>query len=284
MRTSLSSSSREALDGDNNRDLEPGDAEKRVDVNSRGKSIYSQLSVSYEANERDATTERSRFWTDLSSAWRVMLLSDGSVTRHLSLLDFDEGDEGEAVKGDFSTRTRANDDRAQKTEVEVISMKRCERGCGEPEDVVKIRGPLVEREVFLYKREVLLVGGGSTSDEEVDDSDSDEDRIKIAMDEENRKKKVVPLVYACSWWNAAAADRFMKNREETMWSNLRTQNVELYREVRRVYLGKNKELAKKFGCEDPENAEIWGRHYIFWSGGEPITVVYEAFSPKIKLR
>ena len=74
MRTSLSSSSREAFDGDNNRDLEPGDAEKRVDMNSRGKSIYSQLSVSYEANERDATTERSRFWTDLSSAWRVLLL------------------------------------------------------------------------------------------------------------------------------------------------------------------------------------------------------------------
>ena len=89
-------------------------------------------------------------------------------------------------------------------------------------------------------------------------------------------------MYACSWWNANALEKFMKKREETMWSNLRKENVELYREVRRVYLGKNRRLAKAFGCEDLDE-EIWARHYIFWSGGEPVTVVFEAFSPKIEL-
>jgi len=136
-------------------------------------------------------------------------------------------------------------------------MKPCGRDSSQPEDVVKIKGPLVQREVYLRYA----------------------DAKKREKEEENYPP---PLVYACSWWNANALEKFMKKREETMWSNLRKQNVELYREVRRVYLGKNRRLAKAFGLEDLDE-EIWARHYIFWSGGEPVTVVFEAFSPKIEL-
>ena len=47
----------------------------------------------------------------------------------------------------------------------------------------------------------------------------------------------------------------MKKREETMWSNLRKENVELYREVRRVYLGEEQEVGesvrmRRFGRGD----------------------------------
>ena len=90
---------------------------------------------------------------------------------------------------------------------------------------------------------------------------------KVNFVPKKNKNPNPPLVYACSWWNANALEKFMKKREETMWSNLRKENVELYREVRRVYLGKNRRLAKAFGCEDLDEA-IWARHYIFWSGGE----------------
>jgi chorismate lyase len=27
---------------------------------------------------------------------------------------------------------------------------------------------------------------------------------------------------------------------------------------------------------------FWGRHYIFWHGGKPMTVVYEVFNPRLE--
>ena len=59
---------------------------------------------------------------------------------------------------------------------------------------------------------------------------------------------------------------------------MRQGNVELYREVRRVYMGDNEELARIFGCDGP----FWGRHYIFWHDQKPMTVVYEVFNPALE--
>jgi chorismate lyase len=42
-----------------------------------------------------------------------------------------------------------------------------------------------------------------------------------------------------------------------------------------VYYGESEGLEAAFG----ERGPFWGRHYIFWSGGAPITVVYEVFNP-----
>ena len=212
--------------------------------------------LQYTATEREAMDRKnSLLWQKLSPAWRVLLLSDGSVTRHLSVLGgkgflSDDDDDKDATS---SLLSESN------VKVEVTSMKPCARDKSQPEDVVKIKGPLVQREVYLRYDDDGEGGGGG-----------------------KKNKNPPPLVYACSWWNANALEKFMKKREETMWSNLRKENVELYREVRRVYLGKNRRLAKAFGCEDLDE-EIWARHYIFWSGGEPVTVVFEAFSPKIEL-
>ena len=200
--------------------------------------------------------KNSLLWQKLTPAWRVLLLSDGSVTRHLSVLGgkgFLSDDDDDDKDATSSLLSESN------VKVEVTSMKPCARDKSQPEDVVKIKGPLVQREVYLR----------------YDDDGNDGEPKK-------NKNPNPPLVYACSWWNANALEKFMKKREETMWSNLRKENVELYREVRRVYLGKNRRLAKAFGCEDLDE-EIWARHYIFWSGGEPVTVVFEAFSPKIEL-
>jgi chorismate lyase len=202
--------------------------------------------------------KNSLLWQKLSPAWRVLLLSDGSVTRHLSVLGgkgFLSDDDDDDEDATSSLLSESN------VKVEVTSMKPCARDKSQPEDVVKIKGPLVQREVYLRYE---------------DDYDGNDGEPK------KNKNPNPPLVYACSWWNANALEKFMKKREETMWSNLRKENVELYREVRRVYLGKNRRLAKAFGCEDLDEA-IWARHYIFWSGGEPVTVVFEAFSPKIEL-
>ena len=215
--------------------------------------------LQYTATEREAMDRKnSLLWQKLSPAWRVLLLSDGSVTRHLSVLGgkgFLSDDDDDDKDATSSLLSESN------VKVEVTSMKPCARDKSQPEDVVKIKGPLVQREVYLRYE---------------DDYDGNDGEPK------KNKNPNPPLVYACSWWNANALEKFMKKREETMWSNLRKENVELYREVRRVYLGKNRRLAKAFGCEDLDE-EIWARHYIFWSGGEPVTVVFEAFSPKIEL-
>ena len=222
----------------------------------------------YSATEREAMQPTSLVYERLSPAWRVLLLSDGSVTRHLSLLGKRghthhrasgkmRGEDAAAeVNEDDVTEEDSNSTNGENTKVEVIRMKPCSRDPSQPEDVVKIKGPLMQREVYLRY-----------------------DAKRLSLEEEEEE---YPLVYACSWWNANALDKFMKKREETMWSNLRKQNVELYREVRRGYLGKNARLAKAFGCKDLDE-EIWARHYIFWSGGEPVTVVFEAFSPRIEL-
>ena len=215
--------------------------------------------LQYTATEREAMDRKnSLLWQKLTPAWRVLLLSDGSVTRHLSVLGgkgFLSDDDDDDKDATSSLLSESN------VKVEVTSMKPCARDKSQPEDVVKIKGPLVQREVYLRYE---------------DDYDGNDGEPK------KNKNPNPPLVYACSWWNANALEKFMKKREETMWSNLRKENVELYREVRRVYLGKNRRLAKAFGCEDLDE-EIWARHYIFWSGGEPVTVVFEAFSPKIEL-
>ena len=252
---------------------EEDDDDDEEETNNNGdKSSYETVSnpLSYAASEREAMDRNSSLlFARLSPAWRVLLLSDGSVTRHLSLLGKVVEEEEEEEDSTTEERRRSSDENeeeennggnnnnnSESTRVEVISMKPCGRDSSQPEDVVKIKGPLVQREVYL--------------------------RYADAKKREKEEDYPPPLVYACSWWNANALEKFMKKREETMWSNLRKQNVELYREVRRVYLGKNRRLAKAFGLEDLDE-EIWARHYIFWSGGEPVTVVFEAFSPKIEL-
>ena len=84
------------------------------------------------------------------------------------------------------------------------------------------------------------------------------------------------MVYAASWWSEDNFRKYMVDGSSPMWSNLRQGNVELYREVRRVYMGDNEELARIFGCDGP----FWGRHYIFWHDQKPMTVVYEVFGSR----
>lgn len=71
----------------------------------------------------------------------------------------------------------------------------------------------------------------------------------------------------------------------------------MFRDIRRVFRGENEMLAHTFRChhdgvadigdeavgEDDERIreELWGRSYVFWRNGEPLTLVYEVFSPAL---
>lgn len=41
-----------------------------------------------------------------------------------------------------------------------------------------------------------------------------------------------PLVYACSWWDAAQVDAYLQDKTKPIWVSLSQGHVELYREVR----------------------------------------------------
>ena len=60
--------------------------------------------------------------------------------------------------------------------------------------------------------------------------------------------------------------------------HLSERRTELFREVKRMYHGHSPVLEDAWALSGP----FWGRHYIFWHDGVPMTVVYEVFSPHLE--
>lgn len=163
-----------------------------------------------------------------------MLLSDGSVTRHLHL----------------ATGVAAT--------VEVLGMGRVAGGSTFPPPLPPGAELLAEP---LLQRRVLLKHGTTGQ----------------------------PLVYAVSWWNEEAAAAAVGAKPDApIWTSLAASRTELFRDIRSVTLGgcpalEAMLLGRVEGGSDPRSTPplFWGRHYIFWRGGRPLTVIYEAFSPAL---
>jgi chorismate lyase len=86
------------------------------------------------------------------------------------------------------------------------------------------------------------------------------------------------LAYAASWWNAGNVDDYLQNRSLPVWRSLSTLHTELYRDVRGLYYGHSPALETAF----EEKAPFWGRHYLFWHDRQPLTLIYEVFSPYLQ--
>jgi len=154
--------------------------------------------------------------TQLAPPWQILLLGDGSPTRHLQLLT------GEAI------------------EVDVIDMSPIGMAAdGLPDLIDQVPGPRLRRQVWLR----------TTSGQR--------------------------LAYATSWWEASHVDEYLQNRSLPIWSNLARLRTELYRDVQGLYYGHCADLQMAFG----ETGPFWGRHYLFWHHGRPLTLIYEVFSP-----
>jgi chorismate lyase len=152
----------------------------------------------------------------LAPTWQMLLLGDGSPTRHLQLLT------GEA------------------TEVDVIDMSAIGTDLdGAPRQIQVVPGPRVRRQVWL------------------------------------RTASGQRLAYATSWWEASHVDEYLQNRSLPIWASLTRLRTELYRDVQGIYFGHSLELERAFGQVGP----LWGRHYLFWHHGQPLTLIYEVFSP-----
>ena len=193
----------------------------------------------------------------LSPVWRLLLLSDGSMTRHLNALLSCGPNASDQEEEEEEGGRRSGGGVGSGIGVDVIAQEPIGEGLeGLPPAVQLIRGPRVQRQVWLTDREA---GAG----------------------DEGRR-----LVYACSWWNQAEIEDYLKEQGVPMWASLQNKHVELYREVRKLYLGRAPDLAADFlrgsdadGAAD--SPQLWARHYVFYLGGRPLTVVYECFSPRL---
>lgn len=83
------------------------------------------------------------------------------------------------------------------------------------------------------------------------------------------------LYYATSWWEASHVDEYLHNRAIPIWASLTQLRTELYRDVQGIHYGHSQALEAGFN----QKGAFWGRHYLFWHDGKPLTLIYEVFSP-----
>ncbi|MEO1002393.1 MAG: chorismate lyase [Cyanobacteria bacterium J06638_7] len=157
----------------------------------------------------------------LSGPWRLLLLGDGSPTRHLESLT------GLAVRVQLIAMTPQTQPRQD--------------GARPPLEVGDLALPLLRRQVWLCC-------GDRT------------------------------LAWAESWWNQGQADAHLQQREQPIWRSLTSKRAELFREVDGLALVQAPWLVSRFGHGGP----FWSRHYRFFRGGEPLTVIREVFSPELE--
>ena len=164
----------------------------------------------------EETVQQGLPHSQLAPAWQILLLGDGSPTRHLQLLT------------------------TEQTEVDVIDMSLIGMSDdGAPKQIQAVPGPRLRRQVWL------------------------------------RKASGQRLAYATSWWAANHVDEYLQNRNIPIWASLARLRSELYRDIQGIYYGHSAALESAFGEKGP----FWGRHYLFWHHGQPLTLIYEVFSP-----
>ncbi len=84
--------------------------------------------------------------------------------------------------------------------------------------------------------------------------------------------------HATSWWGKATIAHHLKNPSLPVWKSLNQKHTELYRDLRQVYYGHCPQVEETFGYPGP----YWGRHYLLWHGGAPLTLIYEVYSPVLE--
>jgi chorismate lyase len=126
--------------------------------------------------------------------------------------------------------------------------------------------------------QMLLLGDGSPT------HDGAPEEIKFISDPQLRRQVWLRtssgqrLAYAASWWNGSIVDDYLQNPSLPVWRSLGDLHTELYRDVRGIYCGHCPELETAFG----QKAPFWGRHYLFWHDRQPLTLIYEVFSPYLQ--
>lgn len=112
---------------------------------------------------------------------------------------------------------------------------------------------------------------------------------------------------------------YLSDMKKPIWVSLSKGRTELYREIKRLYYGYSDELERQvdehrvnlvprdslLGCRRPHSITLlttspahawmpcrafrcsgpfWGRHYIFWHNGKPLTLIYEVCGRMLRFR
>jgi len=188
--------------------------------------------------------------------WRVMLLSDGSVTRHLQLLT-DSTVQVDVLRQELVLPSSVAGDASVPVDVlDILTRDMTTLVGGDTTPTTNTTNHLSSKVARVVHREVDLCDG----------------------------RDGTPLVYASSWWTEEAATAYGiltpsgGATTAPVWNHLRAGKTELYRDVKRVYLGSSAVLEQAWGTAGP----FWARHYIFWAGNAPLCVIYEVFSPSLE--
>ena len=83
--------------------------------------------------------------------------------------------------------------------------------------------------------------------------------------------------HATSWWHTPKVEQHLSNPSLPIWASLNQKHTELYRDLQGISQGYSPGLVETFGQPEP----YWGRHYLLWHGGQPLTMIYEIYSPSI---
>jgi chorismate lyase len=86
------------------------------------------------------------------------------------------------------------------------------------------------------------------------------------------------LLYATSWWNVDRVNEYLQNRSLPIGKSLSRSHTEIYQDIQGIYYGNSTSLEASF----QEKGPFWGRHYTFWHDRQPLTLIYEVFSPYLK--
>lgn len=84
--------------------------------------------------------------------------------------------------------------------------------------------------------------------------------------------------YAASWIHVDDVGVVFKDTKIPIGKNILQHKTELYRDMISVFCGHSNALENAFVAPGP----FWGRSYLFWSGGRPVTFIYEVFSPVLE--
>ncbi|DAZ92727.1 TPA: hypothetical protein N0F65_012510 [Lagenidium giganteum] len=93
-----------------------------------------------------------------------------------------------------------------------------------------------------------------------------------------RNERGERLGYATSWIFEEDVELVFRNQKLPIGKNILQNKTELFRDMKSVFCGHSAEFEKEFG----HNGPFWGRSYLFWRGGRPVTFIYEVFSPELE--
>jgi len=85
--------------------------------------------------------------------------------------------------------------------------------------------------------------------------------------------------------NRAVAAARAADRSQPIGRSLSQRRTEVHRDIAGVYRGRNASLEAAFaehgGAARGPAPGLWGRHYLFWHRGRPLTLIMEVFSPRL---